>query len=92
MLVNGTLAEFFNSSCSLRQGDLLSPFFFIFFMEAFGRMVEVATGGGFLFEFLVGNGIIGSIIISHLLFANDTLLFCKANRGQIQALRALLML
>lgn len=33
----------------------------------------------------------GTLIISHLLFANDTLIFDVANQGHIRSLRALLL-
>ncbi|KAG6730835.1 hypothetical protein I3842_01G099500 [Carya illinoinensis] len=59
-------------------------------MEALGRMVKATIGGDFLSRFSVGNCINGSIIISHLFFAYDTLLFCEADCDQIQTLRALL--
>lgn len=60
-------------------------------MKALGSMAEATIGGGFLSRFSMGNGINGSIIISHLLFAYDTLLFFEVYCGQIQALRALLL-
>ncbi|XP_035545987.1 uncharacterized protein LOC118348461 [Juglans regia] len=60
-------------------------------MEALSRMIQVVVGGGFLSGFQVDNGSGGLIIISHLLFADDTLVFCEANRSQIQTLRALLL-
>ncbi|XP_041004079.1 uncharacterized protein LOC121249433 [Juglans microcarpa x Juglans regia] len=45
ILVNGTPAGFFNSSCGLRQGDSLSPLLFVIVMEALGRLVKVTVGG-----------------------------------------------
>lgn len=47
--------------------------------------------GGFLLGSYVGNGNYGSLDINHLLFANDTLIFCGANQDNIQSLRALLL-
>ncbi|KAG6713315.1 hypothetical protein I3842_05G145000 [Carya illinoinensis] len=42
-------------------------------------MVMVAVGGGFF------------VLVSHLLFADDTLLFYEANAGHIQSLKAILL-
>lgn len=39
----------------------------------------------------MGEANTGLVHISHLLFADDTLIFCKANQDQIWALRALLL-
>lgn len=33
----------------------------------------------------------GATIISHLLFANDTLLFCETNSGHLQSFNAILL-
>ncbi|KAF5464295.1 hypothetical protein F2P56_014382 [Juglans regia] len=91
VLVNGTPAGFFDSSQGLRQGDPVSPLLFVIVMEALSRMMQAVVGGGFLSGFQVGNGSGSSIIISHFLFADDTLVFCEATSSQIQTLRAMLL-
>ncbi|KAF5472696.1 hypothetical protein F2P56_009390 [Juglans regia] len=59
-------------------------------METLSRTILGLVEGGFLYGFSVGNGDYGSIDISHLLFANNTLIFYGGNLGHIQSLRALL--
>ena len=78
MLVNGTLFGFFRSSRGLRQGVHLSPFLFVIVMEAFNCLVEKVVRGGFLTAFHAKGRGGGGVEISHLLFANDTLIFCEA--------------
>lgn len=39
----------------------------------------------------MGNVNNGFFTLSHLLFVDDTIIFCDANRGQIQTLRAILL-
>lgn len=86
MLVNGSPNGFFSSSRELRQGDTLSPLF-VFVMEALSRMISTAINGGLLEGFKVGNA-----TFSHLLFANDTLIFCNARPSQLRYLRSLFLL
>ncbi len=78
-MVNDTSHGFFPSTRGLWQGDHLSPLLFIIVMEALSRMLERAVERGFLSGFLVGksNGI--ELMISKLLFADDTLIFCGAD-------------
>jgi hypothetical protein len=52
-------------------------------MEALSRMVEAVVGGGFISAFSVGNVSSCPIVISHLLFADDTINFCDADSDQI---------
>lgn len=40
---------------------------------------------------MVSNTINGSITLSHILFTNDTLIFCDVDHDQIQALRVMLL-
>ena len=75
MLINGTHSGFFRSSRGVRQGDPLSPFLFVIFMEAFNRMTPATINSGFISGFSVGASLSKRVNISHLLFANDTLVF-----------------
>jgi len=81
VMVNGSPNGFFSSSRGLRQGDPLSPVLFVFVMEALSRMISVAVGGGLLEGFSVGN-----VTFSHLLFADDTFIFCNARPAQLRYL------
>jgi hypothetical protein len=76
ILVNGTPSGFFSSSRGLRQGDPLSPLLFVIVMEALSQLFSITVQRGFLFGFSVGSGNNGVINISHMLFADDTLVFC----------------
>jgi hypothetical protein len=76
VLVNGTPSDFFSSSRGLRQGDRLSPLLFVIVMEALSQLFSITVQRGFLFGFSVGSGNNGVINISHMLFADDTLVFC----------------
>jgi hypothetical protein len=76
---NGNLLDSFSPSRGLRQGDPLSPFLFLF----------VADGLSALLQHEVANNTIDPVIIcrhapgvSHLLFADDSLLFFKAQQDQ----------
>ena len=91
VLINGTPEGFFNSSRGLRQGDPISPYLFVIGMEALSRLIHRAVEGGFLSGCRVdgrgGNG----ALVSHLLFADDTLVFCEASEDQMVHLSWLLM-
>jgi hypothetical protein len=76
VLVNSTPTCFFSSSYGLRQRNPLSPLFFVLAMEALGRMISTIVSGGLLAGYSVGN--FGGLVFSHLLFADDTLIFCGA--------------
>lgn len=74
-LINGEPASFFASSRGLREGDPLSPFLFILIMEALSRLLDKAVAGGFIQGFRVGKARVSDVMMSHLLFADDTLVF-----------------
>ncbi|KAF3618129.1 Ferredoxin-dependent glutamate synthase, chloroplastic [Capsicum annuum] len=75
VLVNGNPYGFFGSSKGLRQGDPLSLMLFIFVMEALSRMMDKVVSGGYFKGFNAAVGGEGTISVSHLLFASDTLVF-----------------
>jgi len=91
VLVNSTPSGFFSSSGGLRQGDLLSPLLFVIVMEALSKMFAVSISRGFLSRFSVGSSSNGVFDISHLLFADDTLVFCEANPDHLRFLRVLFL-
>ena len=83
ILINGSPCGFFGSTRGLRQGDPLSPLLFVLVMDALGRMLDKAVLEGRLSNFSVGNLEGRSLAVSHLLFADDTLIFCEANLDHI---------
>ncbi|KAJ9678923.1 hypothetical protein PVL29_020968 [Vitis rotundifolia] len=91
VLINGTPAGFFNSSRGLRQGDPLSPYLFVIGMEAFSRLILRAVRGGFLSGCRIKGRSGVRAEVSHLLFADDTLVFCEASQDQMAHLSWLLM-
>ena len=76
VLVNGTPTEFFSTFRDLRQGNPLSPYLFVLIMEAFSSLISRAEEKGFIRGFKVMGRRGEGVSISHLLFADDTLLFC----------------
>ena len=91
VLVNGSSTGFFGSSRSLRQGDPLSPLLFLLVMEVLSRLLKKTEVGGFLSGFQAGSHVQGGFKISHLLFADDTILFYDASREQLLYVRMVLI-
>lgn len=83
VLVNGYSTGFFSSSRGLWQGDHLSPLLFVLLMEALGMKISVAVIGGLLSGFSMRT----RVDISHLLFANNTLIFCGTDPNHLCNLR-----
>ena len=85
--MNRSPEGFFDSSRGIWQGDPLSPLLFVFVIEALSRMLSVGINNGFLEGFKVGN-----VTVSHLLFADDTLIFCKDSPNQLAYLQDIFLL
>ena len=75
----------------MRQGDPLSPFLFILVMETFSKMLGAFTSRGLISGFSMGSSEQNRVIVSHLLFSDDTLVFCGDNASQIRHIGALLV-
>jgi hypothetical protein len=85
------LVFFFYSSRGLRQGDPLSPLLFLLIMEVLSRMLRIAVERGFIKGFQVGRAVNTSVCVSHLLYADDTILFCDAHPEQLLYIRMVLI-
>ena len=83
VLVNGVPAGFFPSSKGLRQGDPLSPYLFVMGMEVLSTLIRRAVEGGFLSGCRIRGGGRQPVHISHLLFPDDTIVFCEARKEHL---------
>jgi hypothetical protein len=91
VLLNGTPSGFFSSDQGLQQGDPLSPFLFVIVIEALSRMMAVTEAKGLVDGFSVGSRDNARMVVSHLLFVDDTSIFCGANDEHIQNLQCLFL-
>ena len=90
ILINGSPSDFFGSSREIRQEDPFSLLIFDVVMEALSHMLEVAATAGRFSRFCVRNTAGTSMMVFHLLFADDTLIFCYANANHLVTLREIL--
>ncbi|PKU59129.1 Putative ribonuclease H protein [Dendrobium catenatum] len=70
VVIDGALEGFFPSSAGLRQGCPLSPYLFCIVMDAFSNMLDASGFKGFSAD---------NFQISHLLYADDVLIFGEAS-------------
>jgi hypothetical protein len=91
VLSNGTPVDFFISSRGVRQGDPLSSLLFVKVMEVFSKMMNIAVERELLTRFLVGLSRSKVVALSHLLFADATLIFCEPKVKQLHNLKCLLL-
>ena len=82
---------FFQSFRGLRQGDPLSPYLFVLVMEAFSSLLRNAVAGGFVSACKARSKGGEGVNVSHLLFSDDTLVFCGASKVQLLHLSWILM-
>ena len=89
ILVNGAAYGNITPMRDLRQGDPISPYIFLLYADGFSSLIhDVAKN-------LKISGVSickGCPKITHLFFANDSILFCKANSQEFQNLVKILQL
>ena len=90
ILVNGSPTDEFRLHRGLRQGDPLSPFLFLLAAEGLNVMMQALVENNSYTGY--GVGISRSVVVSHLQFADDTLLLGEKSWANVRALRAVLNL
>lgn len=89
ILVNGSPSTPFKLQRGLRQGDPLSPFLFVLIVEALNQLIKKVTS----LHLWNGVGIPQSDVkVTHLQFADDTLIFCEANLDSLMNIKKMLIL
>ncbi|GKV19324.1 hypothetical protein SLEP1_g29604 [Rubroshorea leprosula] len=86
VLVNGSPTEEFKMSKGLRQGDPLAPFLFLVVAEALNGLIIKAVEEGMLTGVRVGSG---DLDITHLQFADDTIIFCEASPQNVWVIKGI---
>lgn len=83
------MSNCFYSSRGIRQGDPLSPYLFLLCAEGLNALLRKAVDGGQL----KGISVCGRRpAVSHLFFADDSLIFIKAGLAEILFLKSILLL
>ncbi|KAL0293606.1 UNVERIFIED_CONTAM: putative mitochondrial protein [Sesamum radiatum] len=82
--LNGSVHGFFKGSRGLRQGDPMSPYLFVLVMEIWSTLIRYRVQRAAHFQYHWKCKKIG---LTNLCFADDVLLFCKADLPSIQVLR-----
>lgn len=76
LLMNGSSHGYIKPERGIRQGDPLSPFLFILCAEALVSCLNASEAAGRFHGIVLADGCPS---VHHLLFADDSLLLCKAN-------------
>jgi hypothetical protein len=84
ILINGQPSQTFKPQRGLRQGDPLSPYLFILCVNVFSGLITKAQVEKKLHGVKVANG---APEISHLLFADDSLLLCRATPQEAMVIK-----
>ncbi|XP_028080046.1 uncharacterized protein LOC114281693 [Camellia sinensis] len=87
VLVNGSPTSEFSPMKGLRQGDPLSPFLFNIVAEGLNILLERAKEVGLIRGVSAGPT---ELKITHLQFADDTIIFCEAEWEEVVAVKRIL--
>lgn len=76
ILVNGQPTDTFKPKRGIRQGDPLSPYLFILCAEVLSSLIQKSQQEGLIDGISIATN---ASAISHLLYAGESILFCRAN-------------
>lgn len=88
LLWNGDLTEEVRPSKGVRQGDPISPYIFILYLDILAHLIQFKVAEG-LWKPIKTSG--DGPLISHLFFANDLLLFVEADTSQVVIIKECLL-
>ena len=86
-MVNGEPRGNIVPTRGLRQGNPLSPYLFLLCFEGFNGLIHNAVNEGKINGFSLRRG---GPKISHIFFANDSLLFCHAKVEEVKSIQTIL--
>jgi hypothetical protein len=86
ILVNGQPSHSFNPHRGIKQGDPLSPYLFILCADVFSGMLTKSQNQSLIHGITIAHD---APKISHLFFADDSIIFCKANKEEANQLKAI---
>jgi exonuclease III len=87
ILINGTPTSRFHPQRGLRQGDPLSPYLFIICVDVFSSLITNAQNSKLIHGVKIAPS---APEITHLFFADDSLMFCRANKEEATHMKALI--
>jgi len=87
ILVNGTPSKPFKMQRGLRQGDPISPYLFVMMTEVLNLLLSKAAQIGLFQGIKVGSR---AVSLSHLQFADDTLIFSEPRMDYLQNIKNIL--
>ena len=85
--INGKAYDNIRPSKGIRQGDPLLPYLFLLCAKGCSSLLAKAEEEGWIHEVSTCRR---APNISHLLFADDSLIFCRANQEEVQAITEVL--
>ena len=85
--VNGEAKKYVIPARGIRQGDPLSPYLFLLCSEGLSSVLKNATRQGSISGLRISKH---GLAITHLFFADDMLIFCKAVGAETRKLREIL--
>lgn len=92
VIINGAPNGFFPTQKGLSHGDPLLPCFFILAMEKFSLTLKKAAELKWLEGFIIEDKNGCKMGVSHILYANDKFVMCKADQSQLLHRKSILLL